>query len=112
MAKKGGRLVVLVLEDVAVPDEQPFQRELRLDACDLAGTGQQLPIDDLELDQVDVDRVRVGREVVDLPDLGGPERPDVFRRRIGPCERDTVALGVKRAEPCFGRASGNSRSGP
>ena len=86
--QRAHHLVVLVLEDVAVPDEEPGVVEARLDAGDLVGVGddrvlvaglprlggpsrsaERLPVHDLELHLVDVDRVGVLGEVVDLPEL-------------------------------------------
>ena len=85
-------LVVLVLDDVAVPDIQASDVEPGLDAGDLVrigddrvlearlpgfrrsgGSAERLPVDDLELHQVDVDGVGVGREIVDLPRFGGAD---------------------------------------
>ena len=85
-------LVVLVLEDVAVPDVQAVEifelgdHPHRLTAIDLDGVfpaklmGFQgnLPelarntVQHLELDQVQVNGVAVGRRIGDLPDLRGP----------------------------------------
>src|SRR5215218_7595490 len=85
-------LVVFVLDDVAVPDEEAGTVERGLHAGDLTGVGDDgvlagsrlpglraadgsvldlLAVDDLEQDLVDVDRVRVLGEVVQLPHLGG-----------------------------------------
>src|SRR5262252_7461988 len=92
-------LVVLVLEDVAVPDEAACGAELRLDACNLTGVGDDrilepglsrlrrpgwpdgragvrvklLPVDYLELHRVYMNGVCVLGVVEDLPDLGGTE---------------------------------------
>jgi hypothetical protein len=81
--------VVLVFDDLAVPDEQAGPLIGRLDAGALAGVGDDgllaaglprlgaaggagldvLAVDDVEGDLVDVDRVGVLGEVVYFPDL-------------------------------------------
>ena len=95
-------LVVLVLDDVAVPDELAGRRESRAHPRDLSrirddvvldaglpGLGRRYPVcleratsspsstrpfrPDLERHLVDVHRVRIAREVEHLPDLGGTE---------------------------------------
>src|SRR6266511_5392413 len=86
-------LVVLVLQDVAVPHVQAREIEQRLDPRDLVrvsddrvlvarlptlggsrATFERLAVHHLELHLVDVGGVGVLGEVVDFPDLGGPER--------------------------------------
>ena len=97
-------LVVLVLDDVAMPNEQAGTVEERLHACDFAGVGdhgvlaaalpalrgagdafKRLPVHHLEGDLVDVDRVGVRGEVVELPDLDRANR-GVLGRRLVPAE--------------------------
>lgn len=56
-----------------------------------------MAVDDLELQFVDVDRVGVGGEVGDLPDLGSAEG-GVLGDRVVPAGRDGFAARVERAE--------------
>src|SRR5206468_12370112 len=97
-------LVVLVLHDMAVPHVEAGQIEPGLHPGDLPGVGdhgvlvaglpalrssggtagaEPLPVDDLELNLVNVDGVSVHGEVVDLPDLRGAESR-VLRDRLVP----------------------------
>src|SRR6266508_360290 len=107
-------LVVLVLDDVAVPHVQAGEVELGLDPGDLLRVGddgvlvaglpalrrsgrslgrlERLAVDDLELHLVDVDGVGVFGEVVELPDLGGSQRR-VLGDRIVPAQVDRVLAG-------------------
>jgi hypothetical protein len=108
--------VILVLDDVAVPDEETGAIERRPDARDLARVGDDrvlagaclpslgathctgrdiLSVHDLEQDLVDVDRVRVGGEVVQLPDFG---------RTDGGILRDRVVPAAGNADTCCERA--------
>src|SRR5262249_13479149 len=92
-------LVILVLEDVAVPDEATRGAELRLDTRDLTRVGddcvlepglsrlrrpgrpdertggrvERLPVDHLELHRVYVNGMCVLGIVEDIPDLSGAE---------------------------------------
>src|SRR5215208_7864813 len=115
-------LVVLVFEDVAVPDEQSGAVEQRLHARDLVWVGDdgvlatglpalrwargsvpdRLAADDLKGHLVYVDRVGVGGEVVDLPDLDG-SHGRVLRERLAPAERVSAAVRVERSQVRLGR---------
>ena len=108
-------LVVLVLDDVAMPDVEARQVEQGLDPGDLARVGDdgvlearlpafrrsgstvnRLAVDHLELHLVDVDGVRVLGEIVYLPDLDRTERR-VLGDQIVPTQRDRFACAVERA---------------
>src|SRR5262245_64938170 len=88
--ERAHHLVVFVLENVAMPDESPLSNERHLEARDLTGIDDHgvlsapfpdlgpargaelvLALDDLELHQMDVDRMRILGEIVNRPDLGG-----------------------------------------
>src|SRR5215208_136884 len=115
-------LVVLVFEDVAVPDEQAGAVEQRLHARDLVRVGDDgvlatglpglrgpgsrladhLAAEDLEGHLVDVDRMSVGGEVVQLPDFDGSQGR-VLRGRLVPAERVSAAVRVERPQVGLGR---------
>src|SRR5215211_6331700 len=115
-------LVVLVFEDVAVPDEQSGAVEQRLHARDLVWVGDdvvlatglpalrwargsvpdRLAADDLKGHLVYVDRVGVGGEVVQLPDLDG-SHGRVLRERLVPAKRLSAVVRVERSEVGLGR---------
>src|SRR5215218_441144 len=115
-------LVVLVFEDVAVPDEQSGAVEQRLHARDLVWVGDdgvlatglpalrwargsvpdRLAADDLKGHLVYVDRMGVGGEVVELPDLDG-SHGRVLRERLVPAKRLSAAVRVERSQVGLGR---------
>src|SRR6266545_7663048 len=113
-------LVVLVLDDVAVPHVEPGEVEPRLDPSDLLRIGdhrvlvaglpalrlpqiavERLSVHHLEHHLVDVDRVRVLREVPELPDLGRADRR-VLGDGIHPHPRDALAA-LEDSEQCGDR---------
>src|SRR5215207_10480937 len=121
-AIRAHHLVVLVLEDVAVPDEQAGAVEERLHARDLAGVGdhgvlatelpalgrtgdavERLAVFYLEGDLVDVDRVGVLGEVVELPDLDRADLGELAWRLV-PAEWVAATVGVECAEVGLGGA--------
>src|SRR5215510_3072837 len=109
-------LVVFVLENVAMPDESPLSNERHLEARDLTridnhrilsapfpglgparGAGLVLALYDLELHQVDVDRVRILSQVVDRPYLGRAGWR-ILGDFVHPRERLTLAVAGDQAE--------------
>src|SRR5262249_7812570 len=107
-ADRPHHLVVLVLEDVAVPDVLARQVELRLNASHLVRIGDDgilatglpglrpagIASEHLELHLMDVDGVGVVAEVGDLPDLGGAQGR-ILGDRGGPAEWYWLALGIE-----------------
>ena len=68
---------------------------------------QLLPVDDLELHQVNMDGMGVGGEVIDLPDLGGTQ-VRVLGDGVHELQRYREAIGIKSTQHGLGGAKGTA----